>query len=95
MRSIVHDKNLLNDQLSWSFLTDKANYKPLNQRFRFWTMRPMYAKDGEYLPPSYATLFWPMTLGILLFRLGWEIGSWEAKDTLLHKSTVVDFESEE
>lgn len=58
-------------------------------------MYPMYASDTEWQQTTYQTLFFRLVVGALLAKLGWEIGSWEAKDPGLEQSQVREFESEE
>lgn len=49
MEQTQYDRNLINDNdLKWTFLTETKNYRPLNQKFRFFTSKPMYAKQGEW-----------------------------------------------
>ena len=45
----VYDKAYLNDnECEFSFLHDKSNYKPLNQKWRPFYWKPMYARRSDF-----------------------------------------------
>ena len=75
-------------------MTNKDNYKPLGQRFRLIPM-PFYAKDGDWSRTSTSTYFARLFFGLVLLKAGYEFGTWDAKDELMEKSKVVNFETEE
>ncbi len=75
-------------------MTNKDNYKPLGQRFRLIPM-PFYAKDGDWSRTSTSTYFARLFFGLILLKAGYAFGTWDAKDELMEKSKVVNFEAEE
>lgn len=45
----VYDKSYINDnELDFKYLTDKANYRPLGQKRRWFFMYPLYAHKGDF-----------------------------------------------
>ena len=94
MATLQYDKGKANDNLSFGFLTDAKNYKPLNQKFRLY-LKPLYAKDGEWQKTRTSTYFKRLLFGLLLIKAGIEFGKWDSKDPKLARSTVVNFESED
>ena len=87
--------NVRNERLDWSFLTQKQNYRPLNQRLRLY-QRPLYAPDGEWdARTPFLTHVKRLVLGVAFLYGGYRFGEWDATDELLDKSQVVEFECEE
>jgi hypothetical protein len=56
---------------------------------------PFYAKDGDWSRTSTSTYFARLFFGLVLLKAGYAFGTWDAKDELMEKSKVVNFETEE
>ena len=79
MATLEYDKGKTNDELSFSFLNDPKNYKPLNQRFRMY-LRPLYAKNGDWQRTSLITYLKRLVFGLILIKGGLEFGKWDSQD---------------
>jgi len=94
IKTIEYDRTITNDALSFQWLTDKKNYRPLGQRFRLIPL-PMYARDGDWSFTTAKTYLARLVGGGVLLWAGYKFGSWDSKDELLANHKVVWFESEE
>jgi hypothetical protein len=48
LKERVYDRPYMNDELEYSYIMDKSNYKPLGQRWRPFFIMPFFAKKGDF-----------------------------------------------
>lgn len=82
MDNIQYDMNRNNDALDWSFLTDRKNYRPLEQRFRLAPL-PQYASNEEWNRTTWQMYLKRIVFGAIMLKAGYHLGTWDSKDELL------------
>lgn len=99
IEGLRYDKTPINDnEMDTSFLNDKANYRPLGQRWRPVYLKPFYAKPDDFSDKVSHRVWLLRIFGFLILsKVGYEFGVWDGDyvNRQLRKSVVVEFESEE
>ena len=97
LKEKYYDRGLINDSmLTFDYLHNRENYKPLGQRWRPFFIKPMYAKQKDFEQDvGWKRYLFRGVFGLLCIKIGYEVGKVDSVDKELANDKVVDFKSEE